>query len=492
MISFSKKSGPIYLLAQNDEMKKNLRTYCLIGFWLSLSGLLLSMPDLYAQEYRQKIDSLIIGKPPEDQLKLLNNENLQWRFSDLSYAYEICDTAIVIAKQTKNKKFIAKATHNLGTIYHLAEELEIADSLYLKSIEIYKNINDSVGWSAVYHSQADLYRRISHNKKAYDVIQKAISVYLSVGDSMMLTKCYTNLANIYYSLGEYDKAYETYSEILTINKTVGDKQTELRVLINMGALFETQDQYQEALNRYSLAIQLADSLGDMYQKAIVLNNMGLVYMQTGESMKAIDVLFEAIAIKDSLGLTWAKANSILFLGKAYELESNLQRANELYIQSLKIFHEYEDMKSVATALTFIGANLHEQGEYYKAIDYYKTSLQVAQESGLTLEISENYKFLLFNYAALGLEDSISKYLDLYAGEKHKLIIDIEDENTIANKNESPVLTSYSSIESLNGRGSGIHEVFTLNWCLAVVFIMGLVVFILTLFALFICRRRIKK
>ncbi len=492
MISFSKKSGHIYLLAQNDEMKKNLLTYCLIGFLLSMSGLLFPVFDLPAQEYRQEIDSLISGKSPEEQLKILDDENLQWRYSNLSYAYEICDTALIIAKKTKNKKYLARANRSLGVVYHLAEELVIADSLYRISFAIYREINDSVGWATVYNYQSDIYMRASEYDKAFDVIQKAIPVLMRAGDTIMLVKCYTNLANIYYSLGEYDNAFASYSKILAINEVFGDKRTALSVLINMGALFETQDKYHEALNRYNAAFKLADSLGHMKFKATILNNMGLVYIQLGNNMKAIDVLFESIAIKDSLGFQWAKANSILLLGKAYEIESNYQRANELYIQSLKIFHEYGDMKSVATALTFIGANLHKQGEYFKAIDYYNTSLQVALESGLTLEISENYKFLLFNYATLGLEDSISKYLDLYADEKHKLIIDIEDENAKANMSESPVLTSYSPLENLNGTGSMMEQVFTLNWFVAIVIIMGLVVFIFTLFALFICRRRIEK
>lgn len=473
-------------------MKKNVLSYFLIVFLLSFWAIIFRASDVHAQTYRQKIDSLISGENPEIQLKILDDENLQWRYSNLGYAYEICDTALIIAKKTKNKQFIAKALHNLGVIYHLAEEFEIADSLYRESIVLYKEENDSVGWSAVYNGQSDIYRRTSDYDKAYDILQKAIPVLLSVGDTMVLLKSYINLANIYFSRGEYGNAFKTYSEILAINKTFGDKRTELSVLINMGALLEIQDQYQEALNHYGLALNLASKLGDMNNKAIVLNNMGVVYIYLGKNMKAINMLFESLAIRDSLGLQLAKANTILRLGKVYEIESNYQRANELYIQCLEIFHEYGDMKSVATALTFIGANLHEQGEYLKAIDYYNTSLQVSLESDLTLEVSENYKFLLFTYAALGNEDSILKYLELYADEKHKLIFEIEDENLDANVSSSPEKAAINSCQDHNETGLWMNQVFTINRLVAIIIIIGLVLLTFILSAIFLSWKRIKK
>ena len=228
----------------------------------------------------------------------------------------------------------------------------------------------------------------------------------------------------------------------------------------------------------------------MNNKAILLNNMGVVYIHLGENMKAIDMLFESLAIRDSLGLQLSKANNILLLGKVYELESNYQRANELYIESLEIFHNYGDMKRVATALTFIGANLHAQGEYQKAIDYYNTSLHVAQESELPLELSENYKFLLFTYAALGNEDSIMKYLELYADEKHKLIFDIEAKAGI--DSVDPETSTDVSDQKLNGSDNIINKSISLVWLFTGFIIMGLIVFIFTMFAVFLTWHRRKK
>ena len=113
-------------------MKKHIATYNFIGFLLSLYLILFLGYIANAQEYRQKIDSLISGKTPPEQLQILNDESQQWRYSNLNYAYEICDTALVIARHTENMTYVARALCNLGIIFHLAEELTLADSLYQK------------------------------------------------------------------------------------------------------------------------------------------------------------------------------------------------------------------------------------------------------------------------------------------------------------------------------------------------------------------------
>lgn len=476
-------------------MKGNFATYYLMVLVLALSFSGIPYNVLHAQSYRQVIDSMISGKPAGEQLDLLDAENYRIRYQNLSYAAEICDTALIIAKKTGDKKYIAKALHSLGAIYHLAQEYSLADSLYRKSLSIHRGINDSVGKSAVYLGLGNLLHIASAYDSALYYINSALDVYFQVHDSLMLIKGYNNLAVVYYATGEYDEVVNVYTKAMAINEALGNMAAKMSLLINMGAILETQNHYDEALHKYELAIKLADSLDDKINKAMVLKNMGLVYLQTGNNQKALDVLFESLYIRDSLGLRSGQANTIILIGKAYELQGNYQRANELYIQSLKIFQENGDMPNVATALTFIGANLYEQGDYASAIEYFRTSLDVALKSDLKLEISENYKHLLFVYAALGNDDSISVYLDFYAEVKRDLIIELEVDDAIAQEQIVPETEDRTAVipdqrADKSNPETGKNTFFI--WLFASTMIIGLVVFIFTLISLFISWRRLKK
>lgn len=431
-----------------------------------------------SQSYSNVIDSLIDGKPVSEQLDALHEHYLDVRYVNLDLAEVLCDTALIIAKMNRDTSLLARAYLNRGTVYYFAEEYDSAMAYYKKSIDEYKLTQDSSGFYGVNWNLAVIYRKLGRVEQSLDLLQEGLGYYKETSDTLTVSRLYQSIGNAFYVLGLYDIAVGYYDSAYNVNLYIGNIDGSLSSLINIGAVYETQDKFDDALDYYTEALYYSDSLEYHSKSAIILKNIGAVYLQTGENMKALDALFESLYLRDSLGLEGAKARTLILIGKAYEFEGNIQRANEMYIQSLSILHEYGDVRQEAHALTYIGKNLQLQKKYQNALAYYRMSLNIAKKAGLSLEISENYKHLVLLFGETQEEDSTLKYLDLYAQEKQKLSIELNE-----NEPDSTMDSGFATDAKISDNRNGFLNGITLTWLFSIVMVSGLIVMIFLLIAL---------
>ncbi len=155
--------------------------------------------------------------------------------------------------------------NNLGGAYKKSDQIEQAESLYKKSIEIQRKIP---------------------KETEYD---PALAISLN------------NLAGIYNLQGQYEKAKDLYEEALIIDKEVfGEDHPETATdMNNLGAVYEFQGNYDKAGSLYLQALDIREkklvknhpnianslnSLAVLYQKWNKANEAGPLYV------RAIDIL----------------------------------------------------------------------------------------------------------------------------------------------------------------------------------------------------------
>jgi len=447
-----------------------------------------------SQSHEKVLDSLLRGKSTEEKLNSLHEYYKEIRYEDLMFAELICDTALSLSNETSDTSLIARAFLDRGTIHYFNEEYDSAMILYNNSIIYFKLVQDSLGVVKSYQNLSIIYRKLNKIKDALQLLEEGLKISKSINNPLKTMDIYQGIGNLYYSKSEFGKSLAYYDSAKLINSVLNDPLTDLILLSNIASIYETQELLNESLVYNRKALKVADSLGYAYEKAVILKNMGAVYLQLGETMKALDVLFESLYLRDSLNLEGAKARTLILIGKAYEFEGNLERANEMYIQSLEVLQEIKDMRQVAHALTYIGKNLQLQNQYENARAYYKTALSVAKEYELNLEISECYKHLVLIYGELQQEDSVLKYIDLYADVKNKISIgpdeyssDTPDVSSKETASESGHRNNESEQIDKNTRG-----LILINWMFGSVIIAGLVLFIFVLISLMMIRKHRRK
>lgn len=467
------------------------RKYNPVSAWL-ISILLLAMNTCFAQPGIEYIDSLISDKSMAEQIETLNKHGVKIRTTDLNLGKVISIRALDLAEKYGDEKLLARSVFNMGTIHYFGGSLDSAQVYYLRAIEYFRAVNDSTGWSDAFINLGVLSMSMSEYYKAIEYFEKAKAVKLLLNDTLSVIQCIQNTGVAHNYMGNYNQAYQYFREILAMKVISRMPEIRLNLLLNMGALMETQDRFADALIYYDFALILADSLKNNFHKAMILKNMGLVYMQTGENIKALEMLFQSLYIRDSMNFLQGKAATLNQIGKVYELEGNPQRANELYIQSLQISEEIGDKREVAGTLTYMGANLLDQKLYKNALGYFRTSLEIALNAGLHLESSENYKYIMLTYAAIGKTDSSLVYLDLYTEAKMELVLDFDETENIGLLPDTADTEKPNAGKSVDILNNNTRDLILTIWTISFTIISGLIIFIFVLFAVLISRRQYRK
>lgn len=471
-------------------MKNSAHTYRTFVL-LSCFALGFCNHSLFGQTDDQLIDSLIANKSISEQLQTLSEYAVGIRKSDILLGAKVSERALEIARDSGTQQNIARAIYDMGAIYHLTDRYDSAKIFYHQSMNMFKEINDSVGVSDTYINLGILYRILSEFDKSFAWLEEARQIKYQLKDTTSIIRCLISLGNGHYALGEYNDALKYYEETLVLNEHLNNPAYAVSLLNNIGTLYEIQNKYNQALQNYSRALVICDSLNFATEKALVLKNMGLIYIQIGKNKKALDVLFQALYIRDSLKLQLAKASTLNIIGKVYETEKNPQRANELYIQSLKIDQEMGNMDGVATTLIFIGENLRKKGEYKSAMSYFRHSLAIASEYGLKLNISEVYRNLIHVFGSQNENDSVKKYLDLYLEINKGFDIDFGDEEATSQSTHDPK-PSETIPQEFPIPTYSPHPYSILIGYFSIFMITGLIVFIFLLLAFLLNKRQFKK
>lgn len=432
------------------------------------------------QDATRYIDSITQGLNERQKLEVLNKQAVEVRASDLILGTAIADHALKLARRLNDKKLLATAILNQGTIYYFTSDYDSAQRYWEDALNRFTEIRDSLGIGFANMNMGVLCQARSEYNKAIYYNQVALGITLRNNDTLKALGCMQNIANSYFYLGKYEDAYHQYQQIIDMNAAFQYPDVIVSTLIQMAALFERQDEFELALAKYNEALALADSLSLARRTAIILRNMGVIYIQTGENMKALDHLFGSLYIRDSLGLKQGYASTLSIIGKVYELEGNLQRANEMYVESLKISEANDNKKEVSDGLRFIGENLLLSNNIASAEGYVRKSLEVAHLASLPLQVSENYKLLTFIFAATNQLDSAKEYIDKYAELKMQLKMDFDEEE------ENP--SDLESQETDNGLMTTSPS-NGLVWLVSLIIITGLVVFIFILLSFLLSRRQ---
>jgi two-component sensor histidine kinase len=179
-----------------------------------------------------------------------------------------------------NQEKIASTYRSLAIDYLNTQNLQKAQEVLFKSIEIYEELNDAAGLGSAYRTLGVLYRVMEDFEKSISYTEQAVPLLIGGENYIDLAIAQFNLIIGYGVLGEFDKAYAAAEYCLEI---IEDKAPE-EVFISSrahsfrGEVYVKEGDYKNALTDYVQAWELCKKQGGEKRCATYRTEIGQIYL----------------------------------------------------------------------------------------------------------------------------------------------------------------------------------------------------------------------
>jgi len=213
---------------------------------------------------------------------------LAWAYEEVEEflkAINVFSAILDIGEREENLILQAKALGGLGYVYYERQDLDAAEKMQKKSLEINKELKR----------------------------EKSIaSAYISLG-------C------IYYDRGEFSEAELIYNKALAINKKLNNQKSIATIYGNLAAIYATKGEIDESLKMSEKSLKMEESYGSKSGMAYMHGNLGLLAFQQQQFDKAEDHFLRSKELFEDVGKTSMVVKSVSRIAMLNELRNVMDK-----------------------------------------------------------------------------------------------------------------------------------------------------------------------
>jgi len=202
----------------------------------------------------------------------------------------------------KDSEEEATVTGNLGLIYRTRGELDKAEEMHKKALEIEERMGRLEGMASDYGNLGLVYRRRGDLDKAEEMHNKSLEIAGKLGLQEIMASDYGNLGLIYQTRGDLDKAEEMFKESLKISEPKGMMELTANQYGNLGNVYFMGGELDKAEEMYNKSLEIEKKLGRLEGMADDYVNLGTVYKQRGHIENAREYWEKALALFKKIGM----------------------------------------------------------------------------------------------------------------------------------------------------------------------------------------------
>lgn len=295
------------------------------------------------------------------------------------------DLHAIIQDKSKNDTIRLGALLELGRNYQ-AQELDSAESVFLRALKDAKRINNNRLLFSAYMGLGNTYKFRKEYLKSLEYLNILLNQSVRLKDTAAIAKTYNALGQVYAKVSDYNKATEFYYKNLDLCDKMNEPKLKKNAINNLGNVYYKMENFPEAIKYYNQGLILAMNNGDQESMVYAYHNKSEAYYR----LKNYDSAFANS--RKCLALNLNK-NDILFMSKSYSLLSKLfavkkEKDSCLLMLDLAIA-ACEQLKDKVGRATMLCLKAEKLVEYGRADEAVKAALD-AQEAlkGVSL-IQEN-------------------------------------------------------------------------------------------------------
>ncbi len=276
----------------------------------------------------------------KEQAVTLGNVGLVYRTrGDLDKAEEMHLKSLEIEKKLGRPEGMANQYGNLGVVYYTRGDLDKAEAMYQKSLELNEKLGRPEGMASNYGNLGLVYRTRGDLDKAEEMHLKSLEIEKKLGRPEGMASNYGNLGGVYLTRGDLDKAEEMHLKSLEIHKKLGRAAGMANQYAGLGLVSLTRGDLDKAEVMLLESLELDEKVGRPEGMASQYGNLGLVYLTRGDLEKAEEMHLKSLEIEKNLGRPEGMANQYGNLGGVYLTRGDLDKAREYWEKSVALYRQ---------------------------------------------------------------------------------------------------------------------------------------------------------
>ncbi len=346
--------------------------------------------------------------------------------------------ALHTAINLEHKALQAEAEKNLGAARKAANDFPKAREHYIRSLDLYRELDDQDKIGALYIDLALLHNGLDQKDKAIDYLSSALDISKSEADRKKSGWIKNQIGYINWQKGAFSEALSYYESAYENFKTVNDSAWTGITLNNIGTIYWGVGDYGRALNHFQQSLSIRQACADHEGAVLVLNNIGLVYQDYGKLELALSHHQQAEQLAGEIEAYRGLAYSQINLAKYYRKQQKYDRALE-YLKKAQANYVKSDLERfLSYCYKEIGQTYEEKGNLKEAKDYYQKSLKEAKR------IRNDHRLAIAQHAlasVLNKQQMLNRSLD-FAGKSLQL--------SLSQNYKALIMDNYTLL-------AGIHE-----------------------------------
>lgn len=344
---------------------------------------------------------------------------------------ELADKLLQSDQWNKTDVLFAKSTaiNNLGFMYHVYSDYNEAIQQYEECIEIYKEIEDTLGISRGYNNIAMVYKDAGDTEKAIEFLSQAFKVASETGDYELHNITLTNFSNIYTQQGELDKAIEYLYKAIKLQEDHDDSRGLGHTYTTLASLFHSQQDFDQALVYCEKAVEKGLEANDYDVLGSAYNNLGFVYDLMGDDSLALLNYSISLNYREEVNDLKGIAETYSNLGSYFMDLGDTTKGIEYIEESVVLREKIGNQEGLGNSYQKLAGYYLDKGDINRALDYGEKSFEIAMKIGYTEDIENSALVLSKIYMKLNRFEEAYKMHVLYL-EKRDMLFNKENQKKI--------------------------------------------------------------
>ena len=271
----------------------------------------------------------------------------QHKNQNLAKAYEALDSAYLHCKEVNDLECMGTSLAHRGTFLVRKGKYEEARPIFLKVLEIRKEMKDSIGLGYVYLDLAEYEAQNGNVTEAVKLINRSTEIRKSINDKQGLAVNTVIIGETYFGAGNYDSALVYFNKTLDLAKPIGYTDLMRFSFDMIEKSFLAKSDYQKAyaslknsntLKDSLFSIEKTKSIAEMQTKyetekkeKQIIVQQAEIDVQQAKNKQNIIVIVALILISTLLGLLF-----ILFRNRVKKKQLLLIQERDLKVKQAQI------------------------------------------------------------------------------------------------------------------------------------------------------------